>query len=114
MPTRRAACWLALAVVYEGGSGSDAARTGGVGLQIVRDWVVRFNADGPSGLVDRKAPDPLRLSRSGSTVVAPIAARTCRIDLRTASRKAPLAFSIRCQRSATWLACGSALAAARA
>jgi transposase len=29
---------------------------GGVGLQIVRDWVMRFNADGPAGLLDRKAP----------------------------------------------------------
>lgn len=37
----------------------------------------------------------------------------CRMDSRTASRKARLAFSIRCQRSATWTACGSALAAAR-
>ena len=35
-----------------------------------------------------------------------------RMDLRTASRKAALAFSIRCQRSATWMAFGSALAAA--
>jgi transposase len=29
---------------------------GGVTLQIVRDWVVRFNAEGPAGLIDRKAP----------------------------------------------------------
>ena len=29
---------------------------GGVGLQIVRDWVVQFNAGGPTGLLDRKAP----------------------------------------------------------
>jgi transposase len=49
---------LALAVIYEGGSRSDAARVGGVGLQIVRDWVVRFNAEGPEGLIDRKAPGP--------------------------------------------------------
>jgi transposase len=27
-----------------------------VGLQIVRDWVVRFNARGPEGLLDGKAP----------------------------------------------------------
>jgi len=27
-----------------------------VGVQIVRDWVVRFNAEGPDGLVDKKAP----------------------------------------------------------
>ena len=28
-------------------SRSGAARIGGVGLQIVRDWVLRFNAEGP-------------------------------------------------------------------
>ena len=47
---------LALATIYDGGSRGDAARVGGVTLQIVRDWVVRFNAEGPAGLVDRKAP----------------------------------------------------------
>lgn len=47
---------LALAAVYEGGTRGEAARIGGVGLQIVRDWVVRFNAKGPAGLVDGKAP----------------------------------------------------------
>jgi transposase len=47
---------LALAVIYEGGSRSDAARIADVGLQTVRDWVLRFNADGPDGLVNRKAP----------------------------------------------------------
>src|SRR5215204_6469594 len=49
---------LALAAIYEGGTRSEAARIGGVGLQIVRDWVVRFNAHGPEGLIDRKAPGP--------------------------------------------------------
>ena len=47
---------LALAVILEGATRSEAARIGGVGLQIVRDWVVRFNAEGPDGLIDRKAP----------------------------------------------------------
>ena len=46
---------LALAQIYDGGSRSEAARTGGVTLQIVRDWVVRFNARGPDGLLDGKA-----------------------------------------------------------
>ena len=41
---------LALATIYVGGSRSDAARIGDVGLQIVRDWVMRFNAEGPDGL----------------------------------------------------------------
>ena len=50
---------LALAEIYDGGRRMDAARIGGVGLQVVRDWVLRFNADGPSGLFDRKACGPL-------------------------------------------------------
>jgi transposase len=40
---------LALAEIYDGGSRSAAARIGGVGLQIVRDWVIQFNARGPAG-----------------------------------------------------------------
>jgi transposase len=47
---------LALAVIYDGGSRSEAATTGGVGLQVIRDWVLRFNAEGAAGLLDRKAP----------------------------------------------------------
>src|ERR1700744_1937677 len=47
---------LALASIYDGGSRSAAAKLGGVGLQIVRDWVLHFNALGPDGLIDRKAP----------------------------------------------------------
>ena len=46
---------LALAEVYDGGSRTDASRIGGVGLQIIRDWVLRFNAR-PDGLVDGKSP----------------------------------------------------------
>jgi transposase len=47
---------LALAEIYDGGTRSDAALIGGVGLQIVRDWVLWFNAEGPDGLVNGKAP----------------------------------------------------------
>ena len=47
---------LALAEAYDGGSRTDASRIGGVGLQIIRDWVLRFNARGPDGLVDGKSP----------------------------------------------------------
>ena len=46
---------LALAAIYDGGARSEAAKIGGVGLQTVRDWVLAFNAVGPSGLVNRKA-----------------------------------------------------------
>jgi transposase len=47
---------VALAEIYDGGARSDSARIGGVGLQTVRDWVLRFNAGGPQGLIDIKAP----------------------------------------------------------
>ena len=53
---------LALAAIYEGASRTQAARIGGVTLQIIRDWVVKFNAGGPGGLIDRKPPgQPARL-----------------------------------------------------
>ena len=47
---------LAVALILDGGSRGDAAKVAGVTLQIVRDWVLRFNADGPDGLATRKAP----------------------------------------------------------
>ena len=54
---------LALAAIYDGASRTEAARIGGVTLQIVRDWVMKFNAHGPDGLINRKAPgQPSRLN----------------------------------------------------
>lgn len=47
---------LALAAIYEGASRTEAARIGGVTVQIIRDRVVKSNASGPAGLIDRKAP----------------------------------------------------------
>jgi transposase len=47
---------LVLAEIYDGSSRTDAARIGGVTLQIVRDWVLRFNSRGPDGLINGKAP----------------------------------------------------------
>ena len=49
---------LAIATILDGGSRSEAARIAGVTLQIVRDWVLRFNEAGISGLATRKAPGP--------------------------------------------------------
>ena len=62
---------LALAAIYDGASRTDAARIGGVTLQIVRDWVVKFNAQGPQGLVDRKSPgQPSRLNDMHRAAIA--------------------------------------------
>ena len=60
---------LALSAIYEGASRTQAARIGGVTLQIVRDWVVKFNAHGPEGLIDRKPPgQPAKLIRWSITL----------------------------------------------
>ena len=54
---------LALAAIYEGATRTQAARIGRATLQIVRDWVMKFNAQGPDGLIDRKPPgQPSRLN----------------------------------------------------
>jgi transposase len=64
---------LALTAIYEGASRTEAAKIGGVTLQIVRDWVIKFNADGPQGLLDRKAPgQPPRLSNEHRGALAAI------------------------------------------
>src|SRR5229473_2010550 len=47
---------LALAAIYDGATRTEAAAIGGVTLQVVRDWVLRFNERGPDGLIDRTAP----------------------------------------------------------
>jgi transposase len=62
---------LALAAIYDGASRSEAARLGSVTLQIIRDWVLRFNAEGPAGLIDRKAPgQPPRLTEAHRAALA--------------------------------------------
>ena len=47
---------LALAAIYDGATRTEAAKIGGVGLQIIRDWVLRFNAWGADGLLNGKSP----------------------------------------------------------
>ena len=64
---------LALAVIYDGVSRSEAARIGGVTLQVIRDWVLRFNARGPDGLMNGKAPgQPSRLTAAHRAALAAI------------------------------------------
>jgi transposase len=47
---------LALAAIYDGATRTEAAKVGSVTLQIIRDWVLRFNAKGPAGLRTGRAP----------------------------------------------------------
>ena len=54
---------LAVAAIYDGALRSEAAKIGGVTLQVIRDWVLRFNLRGPDGLMTGKAPgQPSRLT----------------------------------------------------
>ena len=54
---------LAVAAIYDGATRTEAAKIGGVTLQIIRDWVMRFNARGAAGLLDGKSPgQPSRLN----------------------------------------------------
>jgi transposase len=62
---------LALAAIYDGATRTEAARIGGVTLQVVRDWVVKFNAHGPEGLLNRKPPgQPSRLTNAHRAALA--------------------------------------------
>jgi transposase len=62
---------LALAAIYDGATRTKAAKIGGVGLQIIRDWVLRFNARGPAGLLDGKSPgQPSKLNPAQREAVA--------------------------------------------
>jgi transposase len=64
---------LALASIYGGATRTEAAKIGGVTLQIVRDWVMKFNAHGPNGLIDKKAPgQPSKLEDTHRAALAKI------------------------------------------
>ena len=54
---------LALAAVRDGMSREAASRIGGMDRQTLRDWVHRFNEQGPDGLINAKSPGrPSKLS----------------------------------------------------
>ena len=47
---------LALAAVLDGASRAEAAKIGGMDRQTLRDWVIRFNEQGPDGLINIPSP----------------------------------------------------------
>ena len=54
---------LALAAIYDGATRTEAAKIGGIGLQVVRDRVVKFNAQGPDDrLIGTTPGQPPRLN----------------------------------------------------
>ena len=62
---------LALAAIYDGATRTEAAKIGSVGRQIIRDWVIWFNAHGPDGLRNGKSPgQPCKLNDAQRLAVA--------------------------------------------
>src|SRR5882672_8774407 len=47
---------LAIAGVLDGASRENAAKIGGMDRQTLRDWVIRFNEQGPDGLINIPSP----------------------------------------------------------
>ena len=61
LDTRQIRRILALAAAYDGMNRREAARIGGMDRQTLRDWVHRFNNDGPDGLTNAKGAGRPRL-----------------------------------------------------
>jgi putative transposase len=54
---------LAIAAVLDGASRAETAKAGGMDRQTLRDWVIRFNEEGPDGLINKPSPGaPSKLS----------------------------------------------------
>jgi transposase len=47
---------LAIAAVLDGAARQEAAKIGGMDRQTLRDWVIRFNEQGPDGLINKVSP----------------------------------------------------------
>ena len=54
---------LAIAAVLDGASREEAAKIGGMDRQTLRDWVIRFNEQGPDGLINIPSPGAPRQAR---------------------------------------------------
>lgn len=60
--------FLSIAAVLDGASRAEAAKIGGMDRQTLRDWVHRFNDQGPDGLINYTAPGPTpKLTRKQKT-----------------------------------------------
>ena len=64
---------LAIAAVLDGASREEAAKIGGMDRQTLRDWVIRFNEQGPDGLINMPSPGaPAKLNAEHKAFLARI------------------------------------------
>ena len=62
---------LAIAAVLDGAARGEAAKIGGMDRQTLRDWVIRFNDQGPDGLINKSSPGaPGKLSKEHKAFLA--------------------------------------------
>ena len=62
---------LGIAAVLDGASRGEAAKIGGMDRQTLRDWVIRFNAKGPDGLINIPCPGvPAKLGKQHRAFLA--------------------------------------------
>jgi hypothetical protein len=62
---------MAIAAVLDGASRAEAAKVGGMDRQTLRDWVIRFNEQGPDGLINVPAPGaPAKLNKGHRAFLA--------------------------------------------
>ena len=89
---------LALAAVYQGMNRMDAARIGGMDRQTLRDWVHRFNEQGPDRLLnDEQMQELSQIVETGPDLEVDGVVRWRRIDLVRATPAA----SVPCSGSTT-------------
>src|SRR5262249_11612136 len=63
----------AIGAVLDGAAREEAATIGGMDRQTVRDWVIRFNEQGPDGLINIPSPGvPPKLNSRHKTFLARI------------------------------------------
>src|SRR5207248_2735728 len=62
---------LAIAAVLDGATREEAATIGGMDRQTLRDWVTRFNEQGPDGLINKSSPGgPSKLTEEHKAFLA--------------------------------------------
>ena len=62
---------LAIAAALDGAAREEAAKIGGMDRQTLRDWVIRFNDQGPDGLINKSSPGaPGKLSKEHKAFLA--------------------------------------------
>ena len=62
---------LAIAAVLDSAAREEAAKIGGMDRQTLRDWVIRFNDQGPDGLINKWSPGaPGKLSNEHKAFLA--------------------------------------------